>query len=56
MPERALMLKLSAAIAIKLALLAGLWFFFVKDYRVHIDTSGMADHLNIQVNEGNHHG
>lgn len=45
MSERAFFLKLSAIIAIKFVLLMVLWFFFVRDYHIHLDAMSVANHL-----------
>lgn len=37
--DRKFILRLSAALAVKFLLLAGLWFVFVKDNRVTVDAS-----------------
>ena len=36
---------LLVAVLVKLALLAGLWWFFVRDLRVPVDTGTAAAHL-----------
>ena len=36
---------LVVAVLVKLALLAGLWWFFVRDLRVPVDTGTAAAHL-----------
>jgi hypothetical protein len=37
--DRKFILRLSAALAVKFLLLAGLWFVFVRDNRVSVDAS-----------------
>jgi len=44
--ERRLLLHLAIAIAIKLVLLIGLWFVFVRDNRVVVDSEKIAQKLS----------
>ncbi|WP_423679963.1 cytochrome oxidase putative small subunit CydP [Undibacterium sp. WLHG33] len=44
--ERRLLLHLAIAIAVKLVLLIGLWFVFVRDNRVVVDSEKIAQKLS----------
>jgi hypothetical protein len=37
--------ELAAILAVKAALLAGLWLILIRDYRVPVNTSAMAQHV-----------
>ena len=39
------MRHLVIAVLVKLAVLAGLWWWFVRDARVEVDPAGTAEHL-----------
>lgn len=45
MPERILILKLLAAVSVKLLILAGLWVLFIKDSVIPVDTASISDHF-----------
>jgi hypothetical protein len=44
-PDQALLRKLIATVIIKLALLGVLWWMFVQDQRVEVQTHEAAQHL-----------
>ena len=43
--DQRLMRHLVIAVLVKLAVLAGLWWWFVRDARVEVDPAGTAEHL-----------
>jgi len=49
--ERRLTRHIAWAVALKLALLAALWWFFVRDDRVSVDASLAAAHLSAPASE-----
>ncbi len=44
-PDKRLLRRLAVAVLIKLALLAGLWWAFVRDARVVVDAEAIAQRL-----------
>lgn len=44
-PDKYLVTKLAAVLMIKLALLGGLWWGFVRDQRVTVNASQVADQV-----------
>jgi len=47
--ERRLLYHLAIAIAVKLAVLVGLWWMFVHDARVHVDPERAASHIGAKA-------
>ncbi|MDE1900529.1 MAG: hypothetical protein KGI37_02650 [Alphaproteobacteria bacterium] len=49
--DRALVVKLVAAVCVKLVVLAGIWMFFFKDYHVNVDAATVTSHLQDQIQD-----